>query len=65
MAGSALASAEFVIWKKGAESPWLIGSTWEGRVVPSTETQGNRVCEGDCKEDVNDLDPLAPTPEAG
>lgn len=25
----------------------------------------DRVCEGDCKEDVNDLHPLAPTPRAG
>lgn len=37
---SALASAEFVIWMKGAESLWLIGSTWKDRVAPSTETQG-------------------------
>lgn len=26
---------------------------------------GDRVCEWDCKEDVNDLDPLAPSPQAG
>lgn len=66
MAASALASAEFVICKKGAESLWLIGSAWEGRAAPSADTQGTGCVEGgggDRKEDVNDLRPLAPTPE--
>ena len=43
---SALVSAEFVIWKKGAESLWLIGSTREGRVAPCAETQGTEYVKG-------------------
>lgn len=62
---SAQASAGFVIWKKGAESLWLIGSTREGRVAPSAQTQGTECVKGIVKKDVNDLHPLAPTPEAG
>lgn len=44
-----LASAEFVIWKKGAESLWLIGSTREGRVAPIAETQGTKCVKGTVK----------------
>lgn len=46
MAASARASAEFVIWKREAELLWLIGSAREGRVAPSTETQGTECVNG-------------------
>lgn len=46
MAASAQASAEFVIWKREAKLLWLIGSAREGRVAPSTETQGTECVNG-------------------
>lgn len=61
MAASAQASAEFVIWEREAESPWLVGRAREGSGgTKRPKDRGRSVREWDCKEDVNDSDPLAP-----